>query len=286
MSLSGAATGIAGSQPMQLVDPTAGSSSVGGFSYNLDSRNFNFTFPALALPGRAGMGLALALSYNSRLWTKDPGAGVMLFNGDKGFPAPGWQFGFGAILVKTQAAPTYSNSVTGKQSLIYVSPDGTRRDLAYNSVTSAYESYDSTYLRFDLATRILRMPNGAQVHFTADSFANGDARYLPALVKDRNGNFINIYYRTLTNNAVVIDYVIDTAGRRVDFNYQNNRLTSISQNRGGNLYYFVRLDYSPITIQTKFWVFGNRRGMPQYIGVGESKSSQGAFLCPFRLSIC
>ena len=35
-----------------------------------------------------------------------------------------------------------------------------------------------------------------------------------------------------------------------------------------------------------FWVFGNRRGMPQYIGVGESKSSQGAFPCPFRLSIC
>ncbi|MGE3440566.1 MAG: hypothetical protein AB7O81_33450 [Blastocatellales bacterium] len=36
----------------------------------------------------------------------------------------------------------------------------------------------------------------------------------------------------------------------------------------------------------KLGVFGNRRGMPQYIGVGESKSSQGAFLCPFRLSIC
>jgi len=252
MSLSGNATGVAGGQPMQQADPTAGSAVVGGFSYNLDSRNYNFTFPALSLPGRAGMGLGLALSYNSRLWTPDPNTNTMVFNGDKGVPAPGWQLGFGAILVKTQAAPAYTNSVTSKSSLVYVSPDGARHDLAYNSETSAYESYDSTYLRFELATRILRMPNGAQAHFTAESFANGDARFLPTLIKDRNGNFINIYYRTLTNNAVVPDYVIDTAGRRVDFNYQNNRLTSISQNRNGNTFYFVRIDYAPVTIQTKF----------------------------------
>ncbi|HKQ72777.1 MAG TPA: carboxypeptidase-like regulatory domain-containing protein, partial [Blastocatellia bacterium] len=252
MSLRSNATGIAGSQPMQLADPTAGASAVGGFSYNLDSRNFNFTFPALSLPGRAGTGVSLFLSSDSKLWTADPNAGVMVFNADKGFPAPGWRLGFGAILVKTQAAPTYSNSVTGKASLIYMSPDGARHDLAFNTTTGAYESYDSTYLRFELATRILRMPNGAQVHFSADSFANGDARFLPTLIKDRNGNFINIYYRTLSNNAVVLDYVIDTAGRRVDFNYQNNRLTSISQNRNGNTFYFVRIDYTPVTIQSKF----------------------------------
>src|SRR5262249_46357120 len=33
----GGDAGIAGSQPMQLVDPTAGSSAVGGWSYNLSS---------------------------------------------------------------------------------------------------------------------------------------------------------------------------------------------------------------------------------------------------------
>src|SRR5262249_13146565 len=61
-----------------------------------------------------------------------------------------------------------------------------------------------------------------------------------------------IYYRTLTNNAVVLDYVIDTAGRRVDFNYQNNRLISVSQNRNGATFYFARLDYASVTVQTNF----------------------------------
>ena len=252
MSLRSNSTGIAGGLPMQLADPTAGASAVGGFSYNLDSRNFNFTFPVLSLAGRAGTGVSLFLGSDSKLWTADPNTGAMVFNADKGFPAPGWRLGFGAILVKTQAAPTYTNSVTGKASLIYMSPDGARHDLAFNPATGAYESYDSTFLRFELATRILRMSNGTQVHFTADSFANGDARFLPTLIKDRNGNFINIYYRTLTNNAVVLDYVIDTAERRIDFNYQNNRLTSISQNRNGSLFYFVRIDYTAYTIQTKF----------------------------------
>lgn len=82
--------------------------------------------------------------------------------------------------------------------------------------------------------------------------ANGDNLWLPTLIKDRNGNQINIYYRTLSNNAVVIDYVIDTAGRRIDFNYQNNRLTWIGQNRNGVWAYFVRIDYTPVTIQTNF----------------------------------
>ena len=51
---------------------------------------------------------------------------------------------------------------------------------------------------------------------------------------------------------MVIDYVIDTAGRRIDFNYQNNRLTWIGQNRNGVWAYFVRIDYTPVTIQTNF----------------------------------
>ncbi|MGH9802780.1 MAG: hypothetical protein ACRD82_20625, partial [Blastocatellia bacterium] len=67
--------------------------------------------------------------------------------------------------------------------------------------------------------------------------------------------FITIAYRDLTTSAgikKVLDYVTDTAGRRIDFNYQNNRLTSISQDRGGTTYYFARLDYQPVTIQTSF----------------------------------
>jgi hypothetical protein len=60
-------TGRAGSKPLQQVDPTAGVSALGGFSINLLARNVNFTAPVLALAGRAGVNLALGLSYNSNV---------------------------------------------------------------------------------------------------------------------------------------------------------------------------------------------------------------------------
>ena len=61
--------GVAGSKPLQSTDPTAGDCSVGGFSYNLDSRNYNFTAPVLALGGRARLNLSFGMSYNSKIYT-------------------------------------------------------------------------------------------------------------------------------------------------------------------------------------------------------------------------
>src|SRR5262249_45450556 len=84
MSLRSNATGIAGSLPMQLSDPTAGNSVVGGFSYNIDSRNYNFSFPVLSSAGRAGTGVSLLLSSDSKLWTDDTNTNTMVFNADKG----------------------------------------------------------------------------------------------------------------------------------------------------------------------------------------------------------
>lgn len=252
MTVAGEAAGVAGGLPMQSADPTSASASVGGWSYNLDSTNYNFTAPVLALSGRAGLGVTLAMSYNSRVWVKHPG-GVMAFNSDRGFPGPGWRIGFGAIQAKTNTGGSYFNSATGKQSFIYIAPDGTRHDLAYNSSTGYYESYDSSYIRFNLSSRILQMPNGLRVYFQVDAMSNAVNQFLPSYVIDRNGNFINIYYQTLSNGAVVIQYLIDTAGRRIDFNYQNNRLTSVSQNRSGVTFYYLRIDYSPVTIQTNFY---------------------------------
>ena len=244
------ATGVAGSKPMQSADPTAGRASVGGWSYNLDSQNYNFTAPVLTLPGRAGMNLSLALSHNSRVWTKS--GGTMVFNADRGFPAPGWRFGFGEILIKSQASPAYNNGVTGRPSVIFIAPDGTRRDLALNGEGTAYVAYDSSYLKFDLASRVLSFPDGTQAGFGAESTANGDARYLTTWIRDRNGNRIDVFHATLSNGIVAPSYVIDTAGRRIDFNYQNDRLTSITQNRGGNAHAFASLDYQAVTIQTNF----------------------------------
>ncbi|MGH9801468.1 MAG: hypothetical protein ACRD82_13975, partial [Blastocatellia bacterium] len=136
-------------QPMQLSDPTAGAAVVGGVGYNLDSRNYSFSLPVMSLAGRAGLNVGLGLNYNSKVWTKDSTTGTMIFNGDRGFPAPGWQMGFGAILIKHSSVGPYYNSVTGKNSIIFISPDGTRHDMGYNSALAKYESYDSSYLKFD-----------------------------------------------------------------------------------------------------------------------------------------
>ncbi|MCW5967849.1 MAG: hypothetical protein KIT57_04995 [Blastocatellales bacterium] len=57
----------------------------------------------------------------------------------------------------------------------------------------------------------------------------------------RNGNFISVAYRSLENTDRVIDYIIDTAGRRIDFYYQSNRLLEIRQNRNGVWYKYVEL---------------------------------------------
>jgi hypothetical protein len=125
----GNATGVAGGLPMQAADPTSGSAVVGGWNYNLDSGNYNFTLPTLGLAGRAGLGVNLGLSYNSKVWTKDPATNTMVFNGDRGFSAPGWHTGFGAIQIRDSNGG-YNNSATGLHSIIYIAPDGTRHDLA------------------------------------------------------------------------------------------------------------------------------------------------------------
>jgi hypothetical protein len=132
-------TGVPGTKPMQSGDPTMGNATIGGLSYLFDSQNLNFTAPILSLAGRAGLHLSLAMSYNSRVWNNN--SGTWFFNPDKGFPGPGWRIGFGAIQGINNAGNVgpYTNSVTGKASFLYIAPDGSRHDLAYNTTTTKYE---------------------------------------------------------------------------------------------------------------------------------------------------
>jgi len=248
------AAGTAGSQPLQSVDPTAADATVGGISINLDSRNYNFSAPVLSLKGRAGVDLTLNLTYNSRVWNKDLNSNTMFFNAEKGYPGPGWRLGYGAIQgVNNGGWPgPYTNSVTGKLSYLYIAPDGTRRDLAYNPSSGRYESYDSSYLQFEDGIWRMWMNNGDRVAFQQPSTANGDFQLLPTIIKNHNGNWMGIYYRTLSNNDLVMDYIIDTAGRRIDFVYQSNRLTAVQQNRNGVIYNYALIDYQPVTVQTVF----------------------------------
>ncbi len=254
MTKSGNDIGMAGSKPMQMVDPTAGTSVIGGMSVNLGSKNLNFTAPALSLGGRAGMNLSLGLTYNSQVWFKNPATNTMVYNADRGNVAPGWRIGFGAIqgINSSGQVGPYSNSVTGKQSFLYLQPDGTRRDLAYNATTLKYESYDSSYLQFDATTKILKTTSGSQIKFNVSATAAGEFQLLPTEIKDRNGNFITVTYKLLSNNDTVIDYVTDTLGRRIDFYYVSNKLKEIRQDRNGTIFKYLVIDYTAVTLTNGF----------------------------------
>ncbi len=230
-------------------------STIGGFSNNLLSRNLNFTAPVLALAGRGGLSLGLGLSYNSNVWTKHPGTNTMFYNAERGFPAPGWRLGFGAIQGVNNGGNIgpYTNSITSKASFLYIQPDGTKRDLAYNATSGKYESYDSSYLDFDASSKILRTTSGTQITFGTSATASGDYQFLPTQIKDRQGNFLTIVYKQLSNNDTVLDYVVDTLGRRIDFYYQNNRLTEIRQDRNGTIFKYAIIDYTAITLNASFY---------------------------------
>ncbi|MBI1761281.1 MAG: VCBS repeat-containing protein, partial [Acidobacteria bacterium] len=252
------AAGPVGALPLQAPDPTVSNSVTGGLSVDLLQRRFNLSVPVLNLAGRAGLGVGLALSYSNNLW-QTSSAGTT-FNVDHGFPAPGWRLGFGAIQFRGAGNQLYANGVTGKASAIYLAPDGTRHDLAVDGPTTLLESYDGTYLQFDQTSHVLSFPNGTKVLFGDSSMSSGnyDFLLLPTRITDRNGNYLTIVYKTLTfvtgNERKVLDSVTDTAGRRIDFEYTDNRLTGIKQERPAGAFYFVRLDYAPVTLQTNFGV--------------------------------
>ncbi|MEP7340786.1 MAG: S8 family serine peptidase, partial [Acidobacteriota bacterium] len=244
------ATGVAVRLAKAQSDPTGGGGT-GQESINLGSQNFNFSAPVLSLNGRAGLGLNLALTYNSKVWNLS--SGTMFFNADKGFPGPGWRLGFGVIQGKNKnntVGPNgvigpYQSSTTGKDSYIYISQDGSRHDLAKNATSGLYESYDSSYMDFNESSKVLRMMDGTQITFATTY----DYQCLPTEIKDRNGNKITITNAAIvngdkdpnnpnnpfpSNGDVAIDYITDTMGRKIDFYYESNRLIFVRQLRNSD----------------------------------------------------
>jgi hypothetical protein len=116
---------------------------------NLFSQDIEFTAPVTSLPGRAGLGLNVTLAYNSKVWIES--GTTMFFDGDKGFPAPGWRLGFGRIDGQYSGPDGYNH-------YYFIDPSGNIHDLRYNSVDGLYESTDSTYLDFSSVQGLSRPP--------------------------------------------------------------------------------------------------------------------------------
>ncbi|MDX2040107.1 MAG: S8 family serine peptidase, partial [Acidobacteriota bacterium] len=261
-SLAKNSTGVAGGRVGENADPTGGDAA-GQSSINLGSQNVNFAAPIVSLGGRGGLGVSLALYYNSNIYVKNGSS--IAFNTDKDVAGVGWSIGFGSIegIPSGSAINPFWDSASGKNAFLFIRPDGGRHVLAQVGSTNTYTSYDSTWLEFDNANKILRTMNGTRISFITPTYG-GNAigkRLLPSQIKDRNGNYITITNAEISNgNGVAnnshdwgIDYITDTMGRTIDFYYESNLLRKVRQDRGGGNYFtYALLSYAPVTISTNF----------------------------------
>lgn len=228
---------VSGATSVERLDPT---NRTGGGGDDPLSRNFNWSLPLVNLPGRAGMDLSVALSYNSLVWTTTGGS--ISFDDDKGFPTPGFRLGFPVI-----QALNFNNE-TGKYGYLLIGLDGSRTELRQIGSSVLFEAADSSHLLLDTSNMILRGTDGTQLTYvwTGNQF---DCTQ----IKDRNGNHISITY-----NSGRIGTVTDTLGRVINFNYDaNGLLISITQVWNQGLpnqvtHSWATFTYANTTIQTNF----------------------------------
>ncbi|MEJ7623742.1 MAG: peptidoglycan DD-metalloendopeptidase family protein [Pyrinomonadaceae bacterium] len=219
--------------------------------------NYNLSVPVVSLPGR-GMDLNLSMNYNSRVWQK--GGTAMMYDADNGFPAPGWNLGFGRMY--------YLGSTGG---CMMVAPDGTRRPytMTQNPVVNGYNYYnhynssraiDGSFADYDCSYTINNsvttlsgsavLADGTKIVYSSPSTTFD--QLFPTKITDAQGNYISITYRN--NRGPYISTVTDTLGRVVTFNYTSDLLTSITgPGYNGTNRTFVQLRYSSaLTLTTTF----------------------------------
>ncbi len=185
-----------------------------------EGSNFCSAAPIYALGGR-GIGTALTLYYNSRVWSRR--GNTVAFDAITGWPAPGFSLGFGRIVAYNVQGATCQYLLIG--------PDGTRHYLGsgYYSQTSSYQTNDGSHISFIGNASIggtLTYTDGTTVLITPVN-----NRLLPTQILDRNGNYIQIAYKDCTQgySELALDYITDTLSRKLQFNYDPaNRLTSIT----------------------------------------------------------
>ena len=205
---------------------------------DLLSNNFNWSLPLVGLRGR-GLDLGLTLSYNSLVWTRS--GNYIDFDQDAGSIAPGFRLGFPVV------EGPYANSQTGANFYLLVTPSGGRVELRQTGVPTVYESKDSSYLQLTdnlNATVTLQPPDGSQMNFIA---SGGGWRCNQ--IKDRNGNYINVTYKSWGE----IETITDTLGRVLTFNYDaNSNIQSITQTWNGQTHYWATFGWGTAAIGNNF----------------------------------
>lgn len=208
-----------------------------GDSINSANGNLFFKIPLLSRPGRNGMGVDLALAYNSKIWDFFVQSSTLYATiaEPDAWLGPGWSLLVGRIL---------DDSANGHY---YVTlSDGSNHDLTYYG--GAWRSRDSSYMTYNPATYKLTLKGGLNLTFNhVDQFLSY-ARYATR-VQDTNGNYLEISYASfggrintiqdtlgntytfLLNSSGCLQYIkywntndVSQATSTITFNYQNQSL--------------------------------------------------------------
>lgn len=210
--------------------------------------NFETPISLVDLGGR-GLGTSLMAYYNSNTWgayVDGLGATHYVFDPIQGWPSPGFSLGFGRIVIYSYAGPGYQ--------YMFIAPNGTRHSLGVgpDSGTATLQTTDGSHITY------VGGPLGGTVYYqdgTKLTIGLVNNRRLCTQVTDTNGNFIQIAYRWETNYpGIAINYVVDTLGRVISFNYGewpqppgSTNLTSITTPAGN-----VTFSYQTVTMNYNF----------------------------------
>lgn len=237
---------------------------------NLGSDNYSFQVPVLSLPGR-GIGAGLALSYNSRLWTKDLNVtpNSIKWNYNKGWPAVGWTIGYGRIV----------QNYNGSFDRLLIQGDGTRIILKRVSTSpERFESQDGTFIEMKpddtlMNTHRLRYPDGTLVTYEKHSGTN--EKMLPVSIRTTNGASILIAYKAYVSGSFpfkwAINTITDTCGRVIKFHYDDpttgvlTRITAPNQTTGAD-HTLVEIGYDDLQMVTNFSSSLDVQGRPAQQG--------------------
>lgn len=187
---------------------------------DLYSGNFRWSTPLINLPGRAGFNLDLTLHYNSLVWLKS--GTVLRFDHDQSWLSPGFSLGFPVI------KGPYTNTQTNLSSYLVLTPAGSAVELRQiSSAPVVYEARDGSF------TQLTFTAGGNQVLIMTDGTSYTYTPGQSILIKDRNGNYMCVYFRQ-TGNYDTYDTIVDSLGRSLKFNYgAYDELLTITQNWDG-----------------------------------------------------
>lgn len=230
----------ASSDPGNGVGDLPGAPAAGGAG----SGNFQFGAPILSSSGR-GINVSLGAAYNGRLWNK--AGSELTYDIDRGWPAPGWNLGFGKLVFMGP----YSGDML-------VEADGTRHNYAgvrydYGNATTFYgHTTDGSFIDYNATSMVggyfwatATMPDGTVINYNV----TGPGVFYPTRVTDPNGNFVNITY--VNNTGPRIQTITDTLGRVITFNYDSNSLLTAITAAGlgsGTTRTLVRFHYRHLNI--------------------------------------